>query len=64
MRAEKILPGFTVTQWFSTFSLKGAKSILNTYVDWHICFTAERSLLHKILEVLLKDCWGPPRPLL
>ena len=25
------------------------------------CFTAERSLLHKILDVLLKDCWGPHR---
>jgi len=23
------------------------------------CFIAERSLLHKILDVLLKDCWGP-----
>ena len=31
----------------------------NTQVSWHICFKAERSLLHKILDVLLKDCWGP-----
>jgi len=23
------------------------------------CFTAERSLLHKISDVSLKDCWGP-----
>jgi len=24
-----------------------------------LCFTAERSLLHKILDVFVKDCWGP-----
>jgi len=30
-----------------------------TQVNWLFCFITERGLLHKISEVLLKDCWGP-----
>ena len=63
-------PFHILHQWFSTFSLKIAKSrptvllesltkfFLHNSVDT-FCFTAERSLLHKILHVSLKDCWGP-----
>jgi len=50
-----------VEQWFSTFSLKGAKSNIQfcyraTVKFYHksidmFCFIAEPSLLHKILEV-------------
>ena len=56
-------------QWFSTFSLKGAKSrptIFSVSLTKNFqhnsihtfCFIAERSLLHKMLNVLLKDCSG------
>ena len=62
-----------INQWFSTFSLKGAKSRLTTLLGSctgdiltqfnanidTFCLVAERSLLHKILEVLLKYWWEP-----
>jgi len=53
----------SIRQWFSTFSMKGAKS--RSTILWEsrtkkfscqlihtFCFIADRSLLHKILEVL------------
>jgi len=42
----------------TTFLESWTEDICNAKVDT-FCFIAERSLLHKILEVLLKDCRGP-----
>ena len=39
--------------------LENLTKIFNIIQFCTFCFTAERSLLHKISDVSLKDCWGP-----
>jgi len=62
-------PFHSLHQWFSTFSLKGAKSRPTILLENSLKFfntiqltrfvLQQNEVLRKILEVLLKDCWEP-----
>ena len=41
------------------FCWRTSLKFFNIIQVYTFCFTTERCLLHKILDVLLKDCWGP-----